>query len=363
MFNWQKINSVYYLSRSYFSKNQTYLILFVTSSCNSRCKMCFYWKNINNTKVKEELTLNEYIKISQKLKNLAYLSITGGEPILREDLLEIIHAFYINSNTRFVNITTNGSLPEKTNKLIRNLLIKCPNLNIKLSISLDGLENIHDNIRGINGLFKKALQTYNILLPLKNHRFALNIATTLSALNKDHIFNFIDYVSQNLEINDHTISFVRGDVKEASSKDIDLNAYSKTWHYLIKKEHKSVSGFFDFFNKLVQAMYELNQETLNNDKMIVPCLAVKKFITIKENGDIYPCEIISYIFKNYKFIMGNLRDFDYDINKVLKNPKSKEIISFIKNSKCHCGFECANLCNIVLSKKNLLKFIIKRSVI
>ena len=83
-------------------------------------------------------------------------------------------------------------------------------------------------------------------------------------------------------------------------------------------------------------------------------------ITIDEEGNVLPCEMISYLHKNKSFNMSNLREFDYDINKILKRKKSKEILSFIKESKCRCSFECATLCNIAFSKKKMCGVLLKK---
>ncbi len=355
-----KIGNLKLLAKSYLGKNPSYLILFVTARCNARCKMCFYLKNINDSSVEKELTSNEYEKISKNFKNLFYLSIGGGEPTLRDDLPEIIYYFYKNSGVRAVNISTNCGFPQKTYDIVQSIFEKCPNIRVKMSLSLDDLEKKHDEIRGLNGLFDKVLETHKLLSSIDNKNFALNIATTFSKLNKNTIYDLIDYVSDKLKINDHTLTYVRGDTQNEDVKDVTPNDYSKVWNYLIDKNKNKNKGFYKIFNNLIRLMYEVNQKTLERNEMILPCLAGKKFITLDEEGNIYPCEIISYIYKNRPFKMGNLRDFDYDINKILQREQSKDMMSFIKDSKCHCSFECGTLCNIAFSKKNLFKVLFKK---
>ena len=348
------------LMMSYFKGTPSYLILFVTARCNARCKMCFYWRNIDSSSINEELKLEDYQKISSNFKNLFYLSITGGEPMLRVDLPEIVRLFYKNSGVRFVNITTNGGFPHKTFKVIKSISEYCPDIKIKLSFSLDNIGAKHDKIRGVNGLFDKVLESHKLLSGLGDKNLAINISTTFSSLNKEDIYELIDYVHQELKTNDHTVTYVRGDTRDKESKDITPKEYFKVWNYLLDKHKNENTGFFGVFNNLIRMTYQINQETLEKDKMILPCLAGKKFITINEKGDVYPCEIISNIFGNKSFKMGNLRDFNYDINKILQMRGSKDMLSFIKTSRCHCSFECGTLCNIAFSKKNLLTILIKR---
>ncbi|MBT4396917.1 radical SAM protein [archaeon] len=355
-----KTDNLVKLTRSYFSKKPSYLILFVTARCNARCKMCFYWKSIDGASKEKELTIKEYEKISKKFKNLFYISIGGGEPFVREDLAEIVYLFYKNSGTRVVNITTNGGFPERTHEIISRIFEKCPNINVKIGISLDAIGEKHDEIRCVKGIFNNALETYKLLHKIKNKDLAINIATTFSKLNKNSIYKIIDYVSENLNVNDQTITFVRGDSRDSSSKEVTPEDYFKVYSYLQTKQKNKRKDLFGIYNKIVREMYKINNKVIETNEFILPCVAGKKMITIDEEGNVPLCEMISYLYKNKSFNMGSLREFDYDINKILKRKKSKEILSFIEKSKCRCSFECATLCNIAFSKKKMCGVLLKK---
>jgi len=322
--------------------------------------MCFYWKSIDSASKEKELTIKEYKEISKKFKNLFYISIGGGEPLVREDLAEIVYLFYKNSGTRVVNITTNGGFPKRTYDIINKIFKKCPNIQVKVGISLDAIGKKHDKIRCVNGIFNKALETYKLLHEIKNKNLAINIATTFSKLNKSSIYKIIDYVSENLNVNDQTITFVRGDSRDASSKDVTPKDYFKVYSYLQKKQKNKRKDLFGIYNKIVREMYKINNKVLETNEYIMPCVAGKKLIMIDEEGNVLPCEMISYLYKNRSFNMGNLRDFNYNINKILKRNKSKKTLSFIKKSKCRCSFECATLCNIAFSKKKMCGILLKK---
>jgi molybdenum cofactor biosynthesis enzyme MoaA len=71
------------------------------------------------------MTIQKINRISETLVNrLATLSITGGEPFLRDDLVEIVEAFVKNNLTRKVNIATNGFFTKKIVKVVREILEK-----------------------------------------------------------------------------------------------------------------------------------------------------------------------------------------------------------------------------------------------
>ena len=62
-----------------------YLLMFVTNRCNARCEHCFYWSELN-TKVKQELTVNEFDSLARSLGPMLQVTFTGGSPELRKDL-------------------------------------------------------------------------------------------------------------------------------------------------------------------------------------------------------------------------------------------------------------------------------------
>ena len=350
-----KIENVARLFKSYNSDLPSYLILFVTARCNARCKMCFYWETIDSASAERELSLSEYRRISRSVKDLFYLSIGGGEPTLRKDLADIVYQFYSNAGTRAVNISTNGAFSERTFSIVDSILRSCPSINLKVEISLDGIGAVHDYIRGCKGLFDSAMNTYHLLSGIKNSALAINIATTYSGLNRTSIYGLIDFVANELHVNDHTLSYVRGDVRDQKARDVTPHEYRQVWRYLSSKRTVKHKGRFSMVNKIVRRMYRINQTVLEKDEMVIPCLAAKKFLTIDQEGNVFPCELIDHIHQNRSFMMGNLREVDYDLNQVLCSTAAKDTIAFIEQSKCHCTFECANMCNIAFSKRILLE--------
>ena len=94
-------------------------------------------------------------RTSQKFIISIILNLSGGEPFLRKDLFEIL-----DYTTKFddIVITTNCTL---INEKIAQKLAQYPN--VRLSISIDGMEEIHDKFRGRKGTFQKIINTLPIL--------------------------------------------------------------------------------------------------------------------------------------------------------------------------------------------------------
>ena len=84
-------------------------------------------------------------------------------------------------------------------------------------------------------------------------------------------------------------------------------------------------------------------------------------VILSDIGDAQPCEILGCIFGNEdKSTMGNVRDFNYDLYKILKTKKAKEILKYIKDKKCYCSFECAMAASIFFNPFVFSRLMIKK---
>jgi MoaA/NifB/PqqE/SkfB family radical SAM enzyme len=111
------------------------LTIISTYRCNSKCQMCYIWKN--PTDQKEEVSLETLSKLPGGFDNL---NVSGGEPTLRRDLAELVELLY--PKARILEISSNGLHPEKLVPIIR----KYPK--IKVRFSLEGDEALSNAIRG-----------------------------------------------------------------------------------------------------------------------------------------------------------------------------------------------------------------------
>lgn len=126
----------------------------INNSCNLNCKHCrVSKKNLNDN----ELTLKDAKELLSQLYycGVRKLNLSGGEPFLRKDIFQILDFC---KNFEDIVITTNCTLLDEE---------KCKELseypNTRLSVSLDGMEEIHDKFRGKKGTFKKVVSTFPLL--------------------------------------------------------------------------------------------------------------------------------------------------------------------------------------------------------
>ena len=335
-------------ARFLLSRTPPYVILFVTARCNNRCNYCFNWRRQDESARRQELTLDEIRKTSKSLGHIKYLAITGGEPTLRDDIPDICEAFYKSNSAHIINMHTNGYLPEKTVEIAREILIRCPHSFLMVQVTLDGLPETHNVIRGVNDGFEKAVKTLRHLLPLADRftNLGLRVGTTYTAFNKNEMIELHDFVVNELELK-HSINIVRGDARDPRSKDISMQQYYEAMRELcLDKQFKERDRhpFAGMKEVLMRLAPEENARAARMGKMTYPCVAGKKVIVIGDTGDLYPCEILSKSF-------GNLRDANYDVQALLNSPQADKIFSFIKNSNCYCTWECILPINLVFNFK------------
>ncbi|HJJ09171.1 MAG TPA: radical SAM protein [Clostridiaceae bacterium] len=185
----------------------------MTKFCNAECKYCFTnAEHYNNAIANKELNIDEIVNFLNELtkKGIYKVSVGGGEPFLK-NLEEIIKR--TSSKMKF-SITTNGSI-------VRDQFIKLflNNKNIKITISLDSLENEKSNLIRKNIDVNKLIENIKKLCEHEELRERLSIRTTISTINYKEAYDIIRFCEdnkiKNLKINQiENIKFYSGDVEK-----------------------------------------------------------------------------------------------------------------------------------------------------
>lgn len=165
------------------------LNLGVTWLCNSKCKGCGIWEIPFEAPamIHGELTLDEIKALfdSRELNGLRRLVFTGGEPLLRRDLLDVVRHAVGRWQAIQISIVTNG-LVRKTPEIARAIVDAGAILH--LSFSLDGLGDRHDDIRGVRDNFRKTMGLVEALKPLRAAgRFDLGFVYTVYPENIEDV--------------------------------------------------------------------------------------------------------------------------------------------------------------------------------
>lgn len=342
-----------YLNRS----TPGYMIFFVTPFCACRCKMCFNMPAILNATNRQVLTLEEVEKIARNFPGLHQLNLSGGEPLSRPDLPEILRAFYERSETRFFTIPTSSSHPEKFAKAIRRILEYCPDSWVRITQSVDAVGELHDDIRQRKGLFQCVLDLNNRLDHLSKEyaNLSVGLSTVYCKFNRGHNFELLDYAYRNLKFTDCGALFVRGETPEPDAKDVEGEGYVAFQRACIERRrerHPPASLANRAFTAVNHTVAEHVMDSVLNNRYRMPCQAGRRMVVMSDEGNVEPCEMLDYLIKEgtakvSTSKLGNIRDFDYDIRQLLATHTAQQVTREIVATKCHCTFECAAAVNTI----------------
>lgn len=363
--HWLKQARPLSLARRALSPRPWYLICYVTNRCNQRCNMCLYWKELNTSRAREEFTPDDYVKIARNFPDLYQLTLTGGEPTLRKDLGEIIRVFYRETGVRRVTVPTNGMVPERLVALVEEVMAACPDLTLSINFSLDGVGALQDEIRGVPGSFDKLVESHRTLTALReNHpRLFIALATVVSQTNVHGMEELFAFVRDDLKNLNHGIMTVRGDFKADSGGPIPAADYIA----LLKRHRALFRGQGRAADAMMESYIDSQTRTLEERAMADPCKAGRKLMVVSEKGEVRPCEILDPSFAEGApdaealgdFSFGNLTETDFDLEALLARPRSRKILKFIKDRRCWCTFECAQINNFVLNPLSYLRILSK----
>jgi len=312
----------------------SYVIFFVTSRCNANCKMCFYKVNMDSNKAKDELTIDEYEKISRNIKLINILGISGGEPFLRNDLSEIVKVMYRNCSPLVVDLPTNGFFVESVVKQAESIAKYCKNMVVDMQLSIDGPEEIHNEIRGLKDGFSKVRETYKGLVRLKSKYKNLRVKACVvySHYNQEHIEELFSVLDRDFKELDRVVfSVVHGSVSNAEALQFDWERYFKICDKIrATSSVKSIRDFHSIFTVALRiAKNDFLKEVLRTKDMYKKCGAGKKVVVINETGRVFPCEPLW-------LPVGDLRNNGYDIGQVLDSDEMKEFKKRIEEERCTC---------------------------
>lgn len=319
------------------------LFLFVTSRCNSLCRTCFYWDNLNKN---QDLTFEQIETISRTAPPFAKLWISGGEPFLRPELAEIISTFYRNNHIRTLNLPTNGLLPKKIYAVITRVLADCPDLTIDLNFSIDGLANTHDVIRGVPNNFRKTLETMERMSEFRQvRRLRRNVVTVITRENYQELVALGLQLFQNTDSSGHYFEIIRGNPMDATLKAL-TTAELRDLHRQLYAIHEAyadrlfapLSPTARFFARMyylgtVKFHFDIHEQCHERPhRWPMPCTAGQTSIVIDHNGEFRACELRAAI--------GRLQEHNFNLSEALHSVAMQAEVRAIPEANCWCTHSC-----------------------
>lgn len=262
------------------------LQLHLTQACNLRCKHCYF---SSGKSFEDELTDEEYIDLVKSCGQIGIvgLTITGGEPFLRRELLfEVIQEANL-QGIKNITLSTNGTL------LTEDDAVLLKKYDVKTGISLDGAtEQTHDYIRG-KGVFNKAVNTLTILQEAGVHT---TIGWTLMKANIKEAEKIL-YLAKEKAVSGVNFNTVR--IKGRARENIRDTEISTEDALAVLMQIWAAS------RKLgVRTAMEGKWERLKGLPKKDLCGAGKSVLCIAANGDVYPCDAFH---GEASFKAGNVR--------------------------------------------------------
>lgn len=337
-------------SISRFFKTPQYLILFVSDKCWMKCKHCWFneeWKCENSHG--KTLTFEELKKLSESIKKIMFLSITGGEAFGRDDIVEIVNLFTSNRKTKRFQIPTSGFLTSQILTKTERILISNPRIPFRVDVSLDGNEQVHDEVRSCKGSFKNAADTIRELNKLKKKFdwFDVGVITTISSFNEHIVEEMSAIVEEMHPDGEWMVNIVRGKARDARAGDVDIANYDMAQELIRMKRERNAAGNHSghFSAKWLSAKNVVRRKMISdivqNKREGGACTAASFGGVIFADGSVYPCEMLDKSF-------GNLRDHNFDLTKMWNSSNGTEIRRWIQDNKCICTQECFLSTNILI---------------
>lgn len=343
-----------YAPRLFWKKNALplYMIFFVTSRCNAKCGHCFNWQRAEADH--QDLGLDEYRKISANMPRMIFMFFSGGEPFLRQDFADIVELFHKNNHIQKAQTPSNGSLPEAMEQQVTQILKRCPGLHYSITLSVDGIGEEHDRLRGFPGLFERVMETHRRLeaLARKYSNFGINFEITVSRDNQHSVIETYRYLRDRCDAANVFSVLIRGAPRDPQTAEVDIENY-RALNREIEADIVSgrAGGYSGFpFASLMNAKNLYSREIINKiveeDRYLMPCYAGLLAGNVFENGDVFPCELLDRPF-------GNLRDWDYDFTALWRSPQAEAVRRHIRESRCYCTHECFLNTNLLFNPRNL----------
>jgi len=292
----------------------TELAVMPTYRCNARCQICHIWKYPSQKK--NEITLEDIDKLPG---GFCRINVGGGEPTLRDDIVEIIDI--LSTKTDHVEISTNGYFSER----LAAVIMKHPEVRVR--VSLEGLPQKNDQIRGIKNGFDHAMRTILKLRELGARD--LGFAITLSHRNSDELVDLYHLCAH------MGLEFSQSVVHDAWQFRVPNN--------VIEDRERLVGEIKRFIQELLRSKRRdyylrvkdwyrayLNRGFINfvrGDRRLLPCGAGTDIVFVDPYGEMYPCNALPES-------MGNIKEGSFQ--ECWESPRAQRVRNMVSACTGNC---------------------------
>ncbi|MFN3551059.1 MAG: radical SAM protein [Endomicrobiia bacterium] len=290
---------------SYHKKIPLYTLIELTYRCNFLCKHCYIQKNYCEEKF-PELTSKEIVSLIEEIYSLGgmYLIFTGGEPLLRKDIFDLIK--FAKKLNFFVILFTNGSFLDEF--VVEKLKVCGVD---KIEISLYGDKKYHQVFVGKKNVYDKIIKAIRLL---KKNNISVSIKSVITKQNFIQR-KFLELLAKSIGV-EYKFDFVITPKNNGDFSTTELMLDEKRI-YLLLKEYNYKKEKVDFLSN-------------------VTCSAGINIVGINPYGDVFPC--IQFPYK-----LGNIKEKKF--KDIWENNNFRERFAQIKYYKECRGCELLFWCN------------------
>lgn len=297
------------------------------------------------------MSLEQITKLAKTMPNFDHLLVSGGEPVMRKDLSDLIGIFVRENDLRTFDMPTNGLLKKRVLQVVEAILDEHPHVGITIGHSLDGFKETHDRLRGVPNNFEKLFDTMDALFELREKRMELHRqgkapfpnlrVLTLTCINNQNIHeveDLADWVSQNHDVDGMMFECLRG-----TPKDPDLLPPTpEQFDRIVAKSmvvndmlmSKRDKGQYATRMAYLRGVYRMQRDHITKGKIASTCMAGQNLAVLEPDGRIRFCELLDEV--------GDLREHDYDFRKVWFSEEANRQRQWINDCRCSCT-HCINL--------------------
>jgi sulfatase maturation enzyme AslB (radical SAM superfamily) len=318
------------LINSYVAKvrpiHPTVLIFHCTFVCDARCEMCHNWKRGDR---KTDMTLAEIeTALSSPLwKNIENANVSGGEPTTRNDLVDICRLMLDKfPRLRKLGLNTTGLTPHRAIPMLTEIVELCNERGVIFStrVSIDGVGDMHNQVRQVKRGFEKANETIRAMQALqKTYSFNFGISTTIFHTNLNDAENILAWAKkEDLDIVFNMVRFT-----EPMLGNADLVSTCAP----VGEEEERMRQFFldrvrmdSLFDGQNYVYMHYADMIANGYHRMAPCPFQTQGIMLNPDGGMFFCENSE--------VIGNLRE--QDAEKLYFSAESQAHRNDIRDEKC-----------------------------
>ena len=327
-----------------------YLVYFANTRCEQDCRHCFIRPRADDAL----LTPAELASLGRKLRHLIQLTVTGGEPTLRSDLVDAVAALAGESNARFVSLHTNGFEPPRVERAVRGILGALPGALLSVRLSLDAFGVRHDEIRRRSGSWDRAVDSLDRLVALRRGepRLRLFVDTCLSAANQGELADLRAFLDSKGEMLDgRELIVLRGSPRDPRAT-VEAGAIPRALNDFAPVGRGEVAL------SLPEAARRELYRRKGRDGIDAArgCVAGMHFAVLGADGEVAPCETLWG-----DRGQANVREQGLDLERVLGTPRGREQRARIARGECAAGCteECPALASVVFSAGRMWKALLR----